>query len=318
MNLGSAIKKSDLWIKRRAVLIGDSSTTYMYLNQVLQNLGWSLHKMCKSSDEALELVKNKKAYMIIVDDTETFSAIPVIRKLISEPMMLVTPTLAFLLNHNENDLQLIDQMVHIEVMVKPLSPTRFIPVFSNLIRKWESPQFYILRQETGEFFFSTGKRDALGRLLKLYKYQDVESILASFLAHYHIKNNEIKEAEKFLLTEIHKRPQNIVCLITLIDLYLQFAMPMLAKRLLTSLISNFEGSTLILMDLIHVNLLLQNHKEAQNCYKKIVSKVFVSEKNYLGYAIILCSMGLFDEAKKLPMVNAEASKQLKISWQSYW
>jgi CheY-like chemotaxis protein len=134
INIASTRKK--LWPKQVAVIVSDAPNIHMLVKELIRSSGWLVEESTASIEQAATLIKQGRASILIADDTPTLPASKVIRHMLQDPITILTPTISFLLESNRPEAAALQKLLTLQLVDKPLTPSKFMPAFINLIRKW--------------------------------------------------------------------------------------------------------------------------------------------------------------------------------------
>ncbi|MBI2601513.1 MAG: hypothetical protein HYW48_00505 [Deltaproteobacteria bacterium] len=264
-------------------------------------------------EEAITEVYENRAFLVIVDDEEAYPAPLTIRRLSREPKLLATPILCTLNPAHRGEQNILSELGNVDVVLKPVTPTIFLPRLTHLIKFWQASPYYNLRVAAN----SLGRdpsRDDFDRLLTLLPIHETHPLLVSITALLLASKQFISQAEKLLLRAIEKDPSRPLPIISLAHIYLHHAMPAEALKLLNALSRKYDDTLFAFCDLIQANLM---EGDISNILKVLMHglkrefSIPVLPSLFASYAIA----GRQDETlKKYLKPYWDLYKKMKASW----
>lgn len=286
----------------------------MLLRELVRSNGWKIAESTPSMDRAIELLKTGHAFMLICDDSQQTPVTRYVRHSLTDSVSLCTPTLAFLGESHKGETRALERMGRPFIAEKPLTPSKFLPAFSGLIKAWEKDSLLALRR--ANYLFIDGQ-DAQGfkALARLMGDPSIGPLACQALALQLRNATKIKEAETLLLKSLQKAPREMGTLLALSDLYLQAAMPKVAHQLLKAARGTFANALAMLPDLIQAELMLGLVEEAIVNLSTLVKAGENDEQTLDFLARLLFAQGRDGEAEKLLADAKAVFKRLQAAWQ---
>lgn len=306
-------KQKSSWPKQSAIVISESPNMHMLLRELLRSYGWTVIDSTPSTDRAIELVRTGQVFMVICDDTPSVPVSKHVRHLLSDPVTLCTPTLAFILEAHKGETNAISRMGRPSLTDKPLTPSKFIPSFTGLVRTWEKEPWIHVRR-AAYMLVDGNEATALKILAKLGENPLTSSLCGQAIAMHLRHTGKLKEAEGVMLAALKKAPKEIGNVLALADIYMHGAMPKLAHRLLTSARSALGNSLALVPDIVQAAILMGRLDEAiTNLYS--LQKGSLLDEEATGFlARLLFAEGRESEAEKVLNNNKIAFKRLQNGW----
>ena len=312
MNFGNSKKSS--WPRQAAIVISDSPNVHMLLRELLRSYAWTVIDSTPSVEKAVGLVKQGQAFLIIVDDCIPMPAVRSFRYLLSNPLATCTPALTFLLESHKSETAALSKMAaRMQIVDKPLTPSKFVPGFVNLVKSWEKEPYVTLRKANYQFL--SGNDQAGMRILaKLCEISEITHVCSQALAQHLRVAGRVKEAETILLTALKRSPRELATMIALADLYMHVGMPKLAYRLLIGARTAFGQSMAVIPDMIQASLLMGSVGDAiENLY--ILHRATPTDDETTSFlARLLFAEGREIDAEKVLNNNRAAFKKIQSGW----
>jgi len=312
INIASTKKK--LWPKQVAVIVSDAPNIHMLIKELIRSSGWMVEESTASIERAIMIIKQGRASILIADDTPTLPASKVIRHMLQDPITILTPTISFLLENNKPDTSALQRLLTLQLVDKPLTPSKFMPAFINLVRRWEQEPFLHLRR-VAHLLCNSNDLSGVKLLLKINENPVAQHICAQTLSQILRKQGKIKEAENLLLTSLKRAPRELGTILCLADLYMRCAMPKMAHRLLLSTRSTFGNSLITIPDLIHSALLMNKVDDAIESLFILQRANYCEEETNTYLARLLISEGRINEAETVLYNNKNSFKRILGGWE---
>jgi hypothetical protein len=309
----SASKKST-WPKQTAIVVSDSPNVHMLLRELLRSYGWGVVDSTPSVDRAIAYVRQGGAYLVIADDTLAMPATRVLRMLLSDPVTVCTPTLTFLLEAHKGETSALARIGRPAIIDKPLTPSKFLPGFVELIRTWEREPYLTLRG-ANQALLSGDVGRGFRLLAQMTEQEAVQQTAAQALALHLRRKGKIKEAEALLLGMLKRAPRDLGTIFALADLYLHAAMPKLAHRLLVGAKSAFGNSLAVVPDLVQAALMMGDLEDAIRSLYLLLGASEAEDETMNFLARLLFAEGREQEAERVLLNNRAAFKRVQSGWQ---
>jgi Flp pilus assembly protein TadD len=311
VTLGAQRKSS--WPRQAAIVISDSPNVHMLLRELLRSYNWTVIDSTPSHEKARDLVRTGQAFLVIADDTLNVPSTRHVRYLLSDPMTICTPVMSFLLEAHKNEIAALTKMGRPQIVEKPLTPSKFIPGFINLVKMWEKEPWMSLRRANYEFL---GGRDASGirALAKLMEIDQVAQLCAQSLALRLRKLGKVKEAETVLLNVLKRAPRELGTMMALADLYLHTAMPKLAHRLLLGARTSYAQSLAMVPDLVQAEIMTGQLGDAINSLNLLLRAGATDDDTIDFLGRLLFAEGRETEAERVLNNNKTAFKKIQTAW----
>lgn len=286
----------------------------MLIKELIRSFGWGVVEATPSIDRAMMILKQGHASLMIADDTPTLPASKVIRHMLQDPVTILTPTLSFLLEQNKPEAPALSRLLSLQVVDKPLTPSKFMPSFIKIVQRWEKEPYLHLRR-AGHQLINGNDLSGIKMLLKLNGLASVQHICAQTLGLILTRQGKIREAENLLLTAVKRNPRELGTVLCLSDLYKKCGMPRMAHRLLLSARSNFGSSLITLPDLMHAALLMNKIDDAIESLYVLKRAGFCEDETNTYLARLLYSEGRIAEAETVLYNNKLSFKRIQIGWE---
>ncbi len=305
--------KKSTWPRQAAIVISDSPNVHMLLRELLRSYNWTVIDSTPSVDRARELVRQGQAFLVITDDTLQVPSVRHVRYLLSDPLTVCTPVLTFLLEAHKNETTSLTKMGRPQIVDKPLTPSKFVPGFVQLVKTWEKEPFVSLRKANYQFL---GGNDATGlrTLVKLMETGEVSALCAQSVALHLRRQGKVKEAEKVLLALLKRFPRELGPMMALADLYMHTAMPKLAYRLLIGARGSFGQSMAMMPDLVQAALMMGQIDDAISSLMLMLKAGLADDDSMQFLARLLFAEGREVEAERLLASNRAAFKKIQAAW----
>lgn len=311
--MANHLKNKGSWPKKTAILVSETKNFHMILRELIRGHGWSVIDSTPSVHRAFDLVQAGEAYVVIFDDIQEKPVSTFVRLRLTNPYALCTPTLAFLLESRRSESQVLSAMGHTTITEKPLTPGKFTPTFSELIRRWEKEPWLSLRR--ANYLFNQGQQaNGLKTLLGTLSQSVTLGISAPAVAAHLRGFGRLKDAESILLSAITKAPKDIGIIVSLADLYMHAAMPKLAFRLLNAVQSTMKNTQTLAPDLVQAAVLNGKLDDAIKLMFGLQRSALGNEEVTSQLLRLLLAEGRKDEAEKLLYNNKKSFAKIIESW----
>ncbi|MFK7825301.1 MAG: tetratricopeptide repeat protein [Oligoflexales bacterium] len=277
-------------------------------------MGWLVVKSTPSPMEAVKIIKSKEAYVLIIDDNLEEPSANMIRYLMLDPIIFGTPIFTFLLEDHKFEGAPLAYMGFKEMVAKPLTPSKFIPNFKALLKRWESKPMMALRGIFYRYFDDNNEtklRDLLGKLINV---ESTAPIVSPIIATLLMQAGKLQEAERILLEKIKTNPKNLRSVLTLGNLYLQHSMPHVAKRLFLNTHKQFEGSCCLLPDIVQAEIMLCNLESALEVLEQMANRKYMLDKVQPFMARVAFALGRKQDAEDFMGEKKGIFHKIERSW----
>jgi hypothetical protein len=285
----------------------------MLLRELLRSYGWTVADSMPNVETAVSALKQGFAYLVIVDDTQAAPAAKAVRYLLSDPVGITTPTLAFTLETHKDEIASLSRVGRPKLVDKPLTPAKFLPGFVSLVKLWENEPFLSLRRATYAFMAANDAK-CLRTLLKLAEDKDAQAIASGTLSLHLRRLGKIKEAETVLLGSLKRAPRELGTMLLLADLYLHAAKPRLAYRLLTGARNVYPNSMAVLIDSAQAAMLTGQAAEAIEHLFALVRRGYMEAEAGSHLSRLLFAEGREVDTEKILNNNKTSLKKLQDGW----
>jgi Tfp pilus assembly protein PilF len=284
----------------------------MVLREILRGLGWTICDLTSSATKALAYIRQGEAKMIILDDTVSMPSLYAARYLMTEPVAVCTPILGLLLPVHATESTVLSRL-GVYLCEKPLTPSKFTPIFNALLRHWEKEPFAALRQANTHLLAGDYALATLA-LAKLMGDSATQHLSAHIIAVTLRKSGKLKDAEQVLLKSLKRNPRELTTILALVDLYLCGAMPHLAQKLLSSAQTLYPKSQLLVPDLVQANLMLGHIDAAIDQLSQVLKTNAADTLSVHFLARLLFAEGRETEAEKLLTAHDISFKKFHNAW----
>ena len=286
---------------------------HLLLRELLRPYSWTVIDSTPRVDQAVNAVKSGLAFLIILDDSVDVPVTGHLRNLICDPVTSIVPTLAFASDSAHNDRKALSWFGAHQVVDKPLTPSKFLPGFQHLVKRWESQPYVTLRKAS--YALMSGADDVAIQVLdKLRTLGPIQGVATRCLATHVLRRGNIREAESMLLDSLKQEPRDLSTMVALGDLYMNAAMPKLAYRLFLGARNAYSSSLAVLPDLVQSSLMLGQMDDAITFLYQMHRENFMPQITGRYLSRLLFSQGREAEAEKVLNNNRVALEKLRKSW----
>jgi tetratricopeptide (TPR) repeat protein len=201
----------------------------------------------------------------------------------------------------------------IEVVAKPLTPSKFLPGFRNLLTKWETRQYLALRMGIHQYL-RHGQDAGHNSMKKLLGLDEIFPLVAQNMSLIYRAKGSLGDAEKILLHALKKNPKDLGLMLALGDLYLKCSMPKMAYRLFQGARIVYGDSMAIFPDLAQAAMLLGELHEAANILLTMYRKEFRVDDTLDFLTRVQMADGRIAEAEKALANKKGHFRKLFESW----
>ena len=282
------------------------------LRELIRSFGWTISESTSSIESGVNAIQQGLGYILIVDDSVELPALAATRYLLNDATTCLTPTLCFIQESNRPEAIAMTRIGRPEVTEKPLTPSKFLPAFSKLIKRWESAPWIGLRQSV--YQANNGNlATSIKGLIAATQDNVVHSLAAISLAHTFRSLGKLKQAETILLGALKRAPRDLGLMIAIGDFYMHASMPKLAYRFFAGARNSFPQSMAVIPDLIQTNILMGNLDDAITHLYSMYKQGYVHPvQDYL--ARTLFAEGRDEEAERVMHNNKSVFARLQASW----
>lgn len=312
--MGFGLQTTQKWNNRQAILITASTSGLdSEVRERFERRSWTLARVTTSVTLAVNELMAGRASFLIIDDTPHLPAAVTLRQLLNHKIMFFTPILVMSRYKDGREKACFSSMFALDIIEKPVSPARFIDVFEFAVFKWSNADLADLRA-AGDQLIKGQNQTCLRMLTKLITQRDVGAAASCCLALFFRGNGDFKTAEKLLLSALKNHPKNAGVILSLVDLYLNAAMPFMAQRLLNGANAAYDNPLTLALDTVQTHLLLNETISCLSHLHRMVAEDFLPEqaRNYL--ARLLMSEGLHDELRALLLTQTMSLNRLQQAW----
>ena len=308
------VKPISSWPQKNVAILSQSPNTYMFLRELLRSMGWAIAKSTPSAREAIDIIKRKEAYILIVDDSLEEPSANMIRYLMLDPIIYATPIFTFLLEDHKFERLPLASMGFKEIVAKPLTPSKFVPSFTAMIKRWETKPMMALRGIFYRYYDDHNEPKLKELLGKLALVESTAPLVSPILATILMKEGNLSEAEKTLLEKIKADPKNLCSVLTLGNLYLVHAMPHVAKRLFISAHKQFDHSCCLIPDIVQAEIMLCNFESALEHLQKMANRKYMTDTVLPFMARIAYALGRKQDAQEYMVDKKGLFQKIERSW----
>lgn len=315
MGISKQTISKNTWSTRGAVLISTSENMYLVIKELVRGYRWNLVAVTANAEAAMRYIHANKASIIIIDDTTDNPSIASVRSIMADPIGCLVPVMCLLMDKHDREATPLEKMGKIKVAPKPVTPTSFTPLFTGLLKLWETKQFIALRTIRNKVANAPLEVKIQG-FEKLKSLPQVSHLATRAKALTLLRSGKVKEAERECLSLLKERPSDLGLILTLGDIYMQASMPALANKLFMSANNKYDGSLITLPDLVQSAHLIGDHESATQYIRKMYNKEYLQEVNMAYLGRLLYSEGKFEEAAVLLGSYDHTYKKLDKAWKS--
>lgn len=285
---------------------------HMMLRELIRSFGWSVAEATTSVEIAAAAVQQGQGHLIIVDDSPEMPSLAVLRYLLNDATTALTPTLAFVQESNKGESQAMLRLGRPELTDKPLTPSKFLPAFTKLVKRWETPPWLQVRQSVYQAL-NGNMASSIKGLIAATQDNNVQALAAISLAHSFRAMGKMKQAETILLGSLKKTPRDLGLMIAIGDFYLHAGMPKMAYRFFAGARNAFPQSMAAIPDLIQTNVLMGNLDDAITHLYSMYKQGYIHPvQDFLARSLF--AEGRDEEAEKVLHSNKSVFARLQASW----
>jgi thioredoxin-like negative regulator of GroEL len=311
LSLPNAKKSS--WPDMTATVASTSENITLVLREIVKNSGWRVSNNTGYLDAALGELQHGYASLLIIDESPDLTGPEAVHTLISHPVGRLTPCLVILAEFSRMEAMYYKSVLGVMPVVKPLTPSKFLPAFDDLKRQWENPIFTIARKCAAAM--TKGDFESVKPvLLKMTTVPTIEVYAATALSQIYLSEHKFKDAETILLQTFKRSPKSMGLLLSLARFYISAQMPHNALRFLERLKTSCNGTTLFAFDIAltaltlgKVDMALEHltewHRQHPGCQHVVqnIAKLLVAE-------------GRAEDLEELLELNKALSKRIVDRW----
>lgn len=312
--MAMGLQTTQVWRNRNAVIISASPSGIE--PEILDRFArrqWAVHRVTWSTAEALNEIAKQAATLLVVDDHPAMPMPYALRQLMTNKFAYTVPKLVLSRQHDGKEKTCFSSLFPIEVLDKPIVPSRFIDGFERVIFQWMNSDIARMR-EVGENFSKGNTQSALRALTQLISAPTVTATASCCLARYLRDTGDNKTAEKVLLTAFKQSPKNVGLLVALADLYMHLGVPTNALRILMTAYNAFDKPLTLIPDIIQCYLLLNDLNATIPLLERMIADDYLPQQSAQWLLRILYSEGLEEPLKKVLKTQAISSQRLQQAW----
>ncbi len=278
----------------------------------LSRRGWTISHFSNDVQDAFGAIMIGEGSILLIEDSDELPASHVLRTQLSNPIVLLTPTIVACSEH-QIERALIKEMGSPEIINSPLSPMKFIEALEWLIRRWKTGHFpkvlavknLLMEQKASE---------AIKLLTHLINTKDLLPIIAPCAAKFIRHQSDAKVVEKILLNAIREYPRNMGMILATIDFYLHAAMPGTALKIVAAARKNHGNPSLIIPEQIQALVMLNEIDQCIPLLKDLIAAKYIpsTAQDFL----IRCLYAEGYSTEFLTCINHEQSllDQFRLAW----
>ncbi len=269
-------------------------------DEIIDRLGrrkWNIHLHTSSILKAFKAIYENKASVLVIADSASLPAILCLRNQVSDPILILTPTIVICSDQHAPDKGHMQQLGNPEVLEKPLNPASFIESFEWVLRRWSQGPLQQLRQ-TRLLILKKKVSDAIKVLSRLMTEPDVIPLAVPSLAHFVRRQSDARSVEKILLNALKEHPRNLGIILVMVDFYIKSAMPDTALKIITAARKNHGNPIVIIPEQIQALLMLNRVAEIIPLLEAMRSADFMPEMATAFMQRCLYAEGYTDRFKR--------------------
>ena len=294
----------------------DSATPH--IRELLRQFNWSLVGSTENYEEAFSVVEGGHAYMLLVHDSPTLPSIYVLRMFMRSPISLVTPTILFLDDEHWHESLSLTRLPQAVGLGKPLSPARFGPIMQELLYHWESKPMVAMRNSVYQYLRTKDAKVFFSVLKKFAEIPLLADLTSVYRANILLQANRHAEAERALLVRVKAGVKDLNVMFQLFDLYLRYAQPAPAYKLIQGLYKMQKGSMLVEGDLFQAAFLLGHYDLAAESLKRMQDKSWLTDHIAPNLVSLYMASGLPKLAEKEFLGTKAEFHALVHAWEKEW
>lgn len=315
MALRNNVKIENTWSSRGVVLVSTSENMYLVIKGLIQVYNWNTVAVTSSPTTALDYIKSGSASIVVIDDSLDNTSISSLRTIMTDPIGCITPILCLLMDKNGGETSTIQRLGQIKVVPKPVTPASFAPLFTQLVKTWETKPLTVLRNVLTKIHHAPDDVK-IKTYDKLKNIEQISHLVTRTKALTLLYNGQLKEAERECLVLLKKRPHDLGLFITLGDIYIRSAMPQVAQKLFERAAEKFSDSVLVLPDIAQSAYMSGKIERAIAALRMMYNKEYMQDKSISFLGRILYAEGRLDEAALLLGSHQLTFNDLEKTWKS--
>jgi len=301
------------WPYRAAALVSDTNNLYIHMKELVKAIGWRMDDPPCRSELGISYLENGTSFAFVVEDCVSTSAYEAVRNLSNHVIGSLTPIFVLLSENSFEDRSIYEQVLHVGVAKKPLTPSLFTPLLDKYLRLWESPVHTAIR--SCAYMIVNGDFDkAEHALKKITVIPQAAAHTVPALMHIHISKHRWKEAETLLLESLKLYPKQISLLLTGAYFYEQAGMPAQALRFYQKLKSIAHQSSIFAFDIAQCAVSLNRFDVAIEAVKDWIRKNPGHEKADIFLSKLLLADGRDDEVNQLKTISKAQARRFIELW----
>lgn len=260
--------------KSISFLSGDSFELDKELIYRLERRGWTIRPTVKTIEDCHKELRYGQTDILIINDSVSLPSHYVLRSLLTDKFGSIIPIIVLSNDDVEREKLVLSNLCKLDIVVKPFLPGQLIDSFDWILRNWNTGNYRSLRRVRSSF--AEGKiKDGLKVLADLIPNEEVGASAAICFSLFLRDKGDIGTAEKVLLNVLKGNHKHVGVILSLVDLYINAAMPYMAKRLLKGAELTYSSQNIFLLDQIQIHFMMNQLEQTLPYFNKMV------ESNYM-------------------------------------
>lgn len=284
----------------------------LIIREALIKRRWKLQGTHDVDRECFAVLVSGKASLLIIDDSIGIPANFALREQIFQTVPLLTPTIVICSEHNAADVECMMTMGAPIVIRKPLTLTKFLEAFDQLIQRWSQAPFTLFRS-AANYFVEGHSQKAYSLLGELVRGQPHHIASAAMSLHFRHKN-DLLMAENFLYKALKAGHHQMTVILPLIDLYLFSASPSKALKLIQQAMKDYRNPNLLCVDAIQAHILLNQIRESIPYITQMIENDYFADVGRFLLPRIAYSAGMMDLFDKAIRYRPDRFDEYQRAW----
>ncbi|MGE0172045.1 MAG: tetratricopeptide repeat protein [Oligoflexales bacterium] len=307
-------RDNNLWTEKNVVLISDGIKPIdSELLDRLKRRRWTVTQAMPTMEQAIAAISSPQCSMVMIDDSPELPAPWVFRNLLQLPITYMTPIIIFLEERNAKEKMALNSFFTLEIIDKPVVPSKFIDGFEWVIQRWSSGFMGHLRS-AGSSFRLGEKKAAIKTLTEISADKEAAPTAAACLSLFFNSTSDFRTAEKVLISALRQAPRNLGLILNLVRLYLENAMPYLATRLLKTVTATYGYPKILCFDMIQSHLMLNDLNGCISYIKNMLDSLYMTEILKPCLMKILYAEGYRNEFEKMVASDPKIIEKFEKTW----
>lgn len=263
----------------------------------LSRRGWKVALHTSSIFKAFRAIYENKASILIIGDSAALPAILCLRNVVSDPILILTPTVVICTNSHAADKSHMKELGHPEIIDAPINPASFIESFEWLLRRWSQGPLQQLRL-TRRLLLEKKISEAVKTLSHLMTETEIIPLAVPCLAHFIRRQSDARAVEKILLNALKEHPRNLGIILVMVDFYIKAAMPDTALKIIAAARKNHGNPQVIIPEQVQALVMLNRISEVIPLLESMKATKFMPESAHSFLQRCFYAEGYLEKFKK--------------------